>query len=213
MSSRDAILNRLREAQQPFTDIPPLTERRRMVPLDDLSPAALLERFMQEAAKLNCLVQAGPPAAITDQIIALIGEDRMILSSDLAHVPLPMLGAALDSRGIRISPDPTADGVRVGITGADAALAATGSLILSSGAGKPRAVSLLPDVHIAIITPAQILPDFETWTAQQGVASTSAYSSPANTVVISGPSKTADIAQELIQGAHGPRALHIFIVQ
>jgi L-lactate dehydrogenase complex protein LldG len=212
MSSRDAILNRLREAQQPFTDIPPLTERRRMVPLDDLSPAALLERFMQEAQKLNCLVQADAPAAVTDQIIALIGEDRMILSSDLAHVPLPMLGAALDSRGIRISPDPTADGVRVGITGADALLAGTGSLVVCSGAGKPRATSLLPDIHIAIVKASQMVADFETWSAQQKSSGHSAYRAPANTIVISGPSKTADIAQELIKGAHGPRVLHIFIV-
>ncbi len=211
-NTRDQILAQLRAAQQPFTDVPPFENPRAVVPITDHSPTALLALFVQEAEKLGCMVYQQPEAQSVAQILALIGDDKTILSWDFKHIPLPSLPQALTARGVTVAPNPTQDGVRVGITGVDALLAGTGSLVVCSRAGKPRATSLLPDVHIAVAQESQLVADFETWTAQQKLSSQSAYRAPANTVVISGPSKTADIAQELIKGAHGPRAVHVFIV-
>lgn len=211
-STREQILAKLRAAQQPFTDVPPFENPRAVVPITDHSPAALLALFVQEAEKLGCLVYQQPEAETVAQILTLIGDDKTILSWDFKHIPLASLPQALAAQGVTVAPDPTQDGVRVGITGADALLAGTGSLVVCSGAGKPRATSLLPDIHIAIVKASQMVADFETWSAQQKSSGHSAYRAPANTIVISGPSKTADIAQELIKGAHGPRVLHIFIV-
>ncbi len=147
----------------------------------------------------------------SNSLLALLGEDRRLLSWDLAHIPLPGLQAALDHAGIEIAAPEDAS-VRVGLTGADAALAATGSVILSSGPGKPRTVSLLPDVHIVVITAGQIVPNLETWAADRRAQGLDDFRQTSSVMIISGPSRTADIAMQLVLGAHGPAALHILIL-
>lgn len=210
-TSRDRIIGKLREAQQPFTDVAPIAERKSMVPLDDTSPAALLARFKDEAQKLGCYVYHLSEAETIARVLELIGTDKQVLAWDFRSIPLSGLSEALASAGISTAAYDDG-GVKVGITGADAALAATGSLVLSSGRGKHRTTSLLPDVHLAVIRPSQIRPDFESWISEQRTIGQPAFHVASNTVIISGPSKTADIAQELIKGAHGPRVVHIFIV-
>lgn len=87
----------------------------------------------------------------------------------------------------------------VGLSGADAALAETGSVVVSSGPGKSRLATLLPPVHLAIVPTSILTSDILTWTAaRQGQP-------VANTVLVSGPSKTADIEQTLAIGVHGPK--------
>ncbi|RXL64508.1 hypothetical protein EO238_33075, partial [Citrobacter sp. AAK_AS5] len=71
------------------------------------------------------------------------------------QIPLPGLAQALDAAGIAVAALDDSD-VTVGISGADAALAATGSLVLSSGSGRYRATTLLPTIHIAVIRESQI---------------------------------------------------------
>jgi L-lactate dehydrogenase complex protein LldG len=209
MSSRDSILGKLRVARQPFTDVPPVTERRLMVPEIE---GPLPDRFVEEAKILSCEVMrcAGPDEAL-DRLLALVGDDRRLLSWDFAYIPLPGLREALDRAGIEIAPPEDAS-VRVGVTGADAALASTGSLILTAGPGKPRAVSLLPDVHVAVITAAQIVPNLESWAAARRAQGLGDFRQISNVTIISGPSRTADIAMQLVLGAHGPAALHILIL-
>ena len=141
----------------------------------------------------------------------MIGEDTSVLSWSQENIPLSDLHNKLQKDGISVAKYD--DGlVRVGITGVSAALAGTGSLVVSSGEGRPRTASLLPDIHIAILTPDQIVSDFETWVQSQKGENFPAFTQSSNTVIISGPSKTADIAQELIKGAHGPRVIHIIIL-
>ena len=83
----------------------------------------------------------------------------------------------------------------------DAALAETGSLVVTSGAGKSRMATLLPPVHIAMLPESCLHMDLFTWTAaREGPL-------PANLTLISGPSKTADIEQTMAVGVHGPRRL------
>ena len=100
----------------------------------------------------------------------------------------------------------------MGITGVSAALAGTGSLVLESGNGRYRATSLLPDLHIALVTPKQILPDLDSWADAQRERDFAAFRESSNTVIVSGPSKTADIGHQLVKGAHGPRELHILVI-
>ena len=99
------------------------------------------------------------------------------------------------------------------ITGVSTALAATGSLVLESGAGRYRSSSLLPDLHIALMTPERLLPDLEGWQEAQQARGYPAFRESSNTVIVTGPSKTADIGQQLIKGAHGPREVHIFVLR
>jgi L-lactate dehydrogenase complex protein LldG len=86
----------------------------------------------------------------------------------------------------------------VGLSGADAALAETGSVLVCSGPGKSRLATLLPPVHVALVSTARLATDIFTWTAARQ------NTRPASMTLITGPSKTADIEQVLAVGVHGP---------
>ena len=213
MTSRDAILRKLKAARMPFGDVPPVETRRSMVPNVEAEPDALLARFVEEAQKLSCEVTVHERAGeALEHLLALIGADRCILSWDAAHIPLPGLLDALAAAAITIGA-PDDPSVRVGITGVDAALASTGTLVLSTGPGKPRTVSLLPEMHIAVLAAAQILPTLEDWAVQRRAAGLDDFRHDSSVLLISGPSRTADIAMQLVLGAHGPAALHVLIVR
>jgi L-lactate dehydrogenase complex protein LldG len=93
----------------------------------------------------------------------------------------------------------------IGLTSADAALAETGSVVVSSGPGRSRAASLLPPIHIVLIPTSKLLPDIFAWTAKRTGTLAS------QVVLISGPSKTADIEQTLVVGVHGPKRFIVII--
>lgn len=93
----------------------------------------------------------------------------------------------------------------VGLSGADAALAETGSVVVSSGPGKSRLATLLPPVHVALVSTAQLATDIFTWTAARQKIR------PASMTIITGPSKTADIEQVLAVGVHGPRRFVVIL--
>ncbi len=100
--------------------------------------------------------------------------------------------------------------IGVGLTGADAGLARTGSLVLLGSREQGRFASLMPPVHYALLRADLIYPDLAAWLAAPGVHDKIVASS--STVVITGPSRTADIAQTLTLGAHGPRELHVVLI-
>jgi L-lactate dehydrogenase complex protein LldG len=98
--------------------------------------------------------------------------------------------------------------IEVGVTGTRGAIAATGSLILWPDASEPRLMSLVPPVHIALVEADSIYPDLSTAMAKQEWSS----GMPTNALLISGPSKTADIEQTLAYGIHGPQQLIVLIL-
>ncbi|MFZ7124990.1 MAG: LutC/YkgG family protein [Desulfobacterales bacterium] len=95
-----------------------------------------------------------------------------------------------------------------GITSTVGAIAETGALVLWPDPGEPRTLSLVPPVHIAVVKADRIFDSFcelmqaDNWSAGM----------PANAVLISGPSKTADIEMTLAFGVHGPKRLVVFIL-
>lgn len=100
----------------------------------------------------------------------------------------------------------------VGVTGADLALAETGSLVLRSGAGRPRSTSLLPPYHVAVFDRTALIESL----AQLGVFleawQDSGPPDGAAVQIITGPSRTADIELTLTRGVHGPREVHAVFV-
>ena len=211
MSARDKILGKLRNAPKPFVEVQPIAERRHMIPPQDRSPGEQLQVFIAEAEAVGCFVYQLDENAALEQIMELIGGDRSVLSWDASQIPFDGLHEMLDTLGVTVA-RPDAGDVRVGISGVSAALAATGSLVLESGGGRSRSASLLPDVHIALMRAEQITPDLETWQAAQKAAGYPAFTQARSSTVITGPSKTADIAHQLVKGAHGPRELHVMIL-
>lgn len=215
MNSRARILGKLRErspARNPFSDAMPPVAYRPVVPLADTSPTSLYGLFVVEAKKAGCVLHETTTSEEALVIVMeLIGQDEAVSCWAPNHVPLPGLSEALDAASIRrVGPDAA---VRVGLTGVDAALAATGSVVVMSGNGRPRAVSLLPPVHIAVVTGNQIMPDLENWWAAQRAAGLELIRRNSNIVIITGPSRTADIGMQLIFGMHGPRELHLVLIQ
>lgn len=86
----------------------------------------------------------------------------------------------------------------IGLSLGEAALAETGSVLVSSGATRSRLTSLLPPVHLVLLPSSRITTDIFTWSANRDVVF------PASMTWISGPSKTADIEQTMATGVHGP---------
>lgn len=215
MSSRDRILKTLRANRPDFSahdSRAQAAERRDVAPVTDTAPAALLDLFTAQAEALQCIVTVcADEAAAIRALLDAIQPDTACMCWDFAAVPLPGLEAALSEAGIAVTHDPD-PALRVGITGAEAAIAATGSLVIASGPGKARAISLLPDRHIAVIRAGQIVPTMEAWGAALLVDGPGALNVASNWVLVSGASRTADIAMELVLGAHGPRELQIVIV-
>ena len=93
----------------------------------------------------------------------------------------------------------------LGITEADYLLPETGTIVLRSSAEKPRAVSLLPRIHLAIVRPDMLRPDMHQVFAE---AKESNY-----LVFITGPSRTADIELTTTLGVHGPKELFVWMLE
>ena len=97
----------------------------------------------------------------------------------------------------------------LGITGAIAGLAESGSVALSHGPGRPRMASLVPEIHVAVLNERDLFWTLSEWahTHPQAAGET------ANLVLVTGPSRTGDIEQVLNLGVHGPRHVHVVMIR
>ena len=190
----------------------------------------LLDLLMTRADPLNIQVQAfADRTTVTEAIVSLIlkttpewGPDKAVVS--WSHPLLASLGldAALSAVGVPLAI--VADHDRrwtrqqviqsyVGITSADYCVADTATLVMKTRPGEARSVSLVPSIHVAVIEGAQIIFDLEELYARlKNDLHTFGAGLGRCTTFISGPSKTADIELNMVHGAHGPRALHIFVI-
>jgi L-lactate dehydrogenase complex protein LldG len=210
-SSREKILARLRQNKIPFPEVAPVENYRHMAQVSNTSPAALCNLFVEEATKLACEVQVVETAEdALKRIMQLIGNEVRISSWDPALIPLPGLAEALAEAGVTCVGEDA--GVQIGLSGVNAALAATGSLVLCSGPGRFRGASLLPPTHIAFVAQEQIVSDLEAWFAQQRELGLDQLRRSSNVAIISGPSRTADIAMQPVMGMHGPGQVHIVLL-
>ncbi len=99
----------------------------------------------------------------------------------------------------------------IGVTGVDYAIAETGSCVVVARKGESRLVSLLPPIHVAVVTKGQVLPSLdELFTLRRADFIANGYERYMN--VITGPSRSADIEQTIVKGVHGPREVHLVMV-
>jgi L-lactate dehydrogenase complex protein LldG len=139
-------------------------------------------------------------------------------ASYLAEAGLPLQGCAwpslrdidFSSAGLDFALRAAQPDDAVGITGAFAALAETGTLMLVSAPETPSSVSLLPETHIALVAEHRVVPCMEdAWDLARR-----AYGHlPRAVNFVSGPSRTGDIEQKMVLGVHGPRRVHLIVVR
>lgn len=117
----------------------------------------------------------------------------------------------LDWAPLRVAFGPANDTDGIGLVLADGAAAETGTLLMMSGSDAPTALNFLPETLIAVLPLARLAGDYEgAWSVLRNA---SGNEFPTRTVNwISGPSRSADIEQRVLMGVHGPRNLHIILV-
>ncbi|WP_366653963.1 lactate utilization protein [Fodinicurvata sp. EGI_FJ10296] len=174
----------------------------------DLDQAGLMRLFEVQATE----------AAATVHHVAHWGDVAAEVAGYLSSLNLPAT--------VKVAPDPDLDAAgwqdttltvergrgeetdAVGVTGCFAAIAETGTLMMLSGPGRPTTLNFLPDTHIAIVARDRIVAGYEDgWDRMRAAGAV-----PRSVNFITGPSRTGDIEQKLQMGAHGPRRLHIIVV-
>ena len=178
-----------------------------------LDRAGQLDLFQAMAEELAATVERvegleAVPAAVAGYLKA------HNLPQSLRMAPEPVLeGLPWDTAPLlRIERGKAEAGDEVSLTGAFAAVAETGTLMLHSGAAQPTTLNFLPDTHIVMLRASQVVGPYEdAWDMVR--AKFGPGQLPRTVNFITGPSRTADIEQTIQVGAHGPRRLHIVIVE
>jgi L-lactate dehydrogenase complex protein LldG len=166
--------------------------------------------FRAEAERIFATVEivahaADIPARIADFLRAKNLPLRLRKGADAYLAALPWA-----STRIHLDAGPAQAADRVGLSHAFAGIAETGTLALVSGPDNPTTLNFLPETHIVVVEASSIVGDYETfWTNLRAAYGEGAM--PRTVNFITGPSRSADIEQTLLLGAHGPRALHIVI--
>jgi L-lactate dehydrogenase complex protein LldG len=168
------------------------------------------ERFLNEVKKLSGISQKLTSFDIDSFLKTLVAEQNIRKATvwNTPYLQQLQITNYLTSHGVElVSPNASKHDMALcdlGITEADYLLPETGTLILYSSAEKPRAVSLLPRVHLAIVRPEMLRPDMHQVFAE---AKEKNY-----LVFITGPSRTADIELTVTLGVHGPKNLYVWMV-
>ena len=230
-SSRQRILTSIRQSLSHAGHLP-AAERVSLRPEPLMEREALVERFSAELTAVGgmCVRECGGEAAVAERVVALARATGTadVLAWDQAVLPVPGLVEALRAAGLNVldgelpHEEPARAAVlaqlemcRVGLTGADAAFAETGTLALRSGPGRPRLASLSVALHIAVITPEQLWTSWAGWwqaaTATSAPGGAAWVAEASNLTLITGPSRTGDIEMTLTVGVHGPRQVHVIV--
>jgi L-lactate dehydrogenase complex protein LldG len=138
------------------------------------------------------------------------------LPAELVAAPDPGLDAmGWDTRPLlRIRRGKAEAGDAVSLTPCLAAIAETGTLMLVSGPETPTTLNFLPDTHIVAVRADQVVAGYEDgWDLVRARAGADLAAWPRTVNFITGPSRTGDIEQRIQLGAHGPRRLHVVLIE
>ena len=216
MSAREKILARIRKAQGRGVSRPSQAELEAVQTYLRAHPRGTLPRvegdlktrFRARAESMQSTTEeiermSEVPAAVARYLKANDVPLSGCVWPQLAHLDWKGAGLALEPRGAK-------DGDPVGVTGAFAAIAETGTLVLASGPDTPATASLLPETHVAVVSVGRVVAHMEqAW----DLAREELRELPRAINFVSGPSRTADIDQTIVLGAHGPYRVHVVLVR
>ena len=205
-NAKESILARIRAANANATEPPPVLHNYRE--RDERERATILEDFIDRLIDYKAIVTRTDdnhlPQAIAD---ACRQHDitRLVVPADLLATWIPDEVTALrDDPPLTLADLDTSSGV---LTGCAIAIAQTGTIILDGGASQGRrALSLVPDRHLCVVRAEQVVglvPEAIAWLEERKTHPIT---------LISGPSATSDIELSRVEGVHGPRTLHVFVV-
>ncbi|WP_011579716.1 MULTISPECIES: LutC/YkgG family protein [Chelativorans] len=222
MSGREAILNKVRAA---IGASPDDTARARIVkkrlakpPLGVIPARGQLPEkdrialFCQMAAKVSASVERVKKPGDVPKAVAAYLRSRNLPASVRMGVDERLEAMSWKSlKSLEVKHGPADADDEVGVSHAVAGVAETGTVVLHSGAANPTTVNFLPEHHIVVVDAKDIAGDLET--AFAGIRQTFGKGMMPRTVnLVTGPSRSGDIQQKLLLGAHGPRALHLIVV-
>lgn len=215
MSARERILARLRAAElgAPVTSPDVMAyyaQRPRLTPD---------ERLQQLCARLRASraeVMVAPPAEwarVAADALHRRGVRRLALNDgaraeELSAALLPGVETVRFGGAIERWKQEMFATIDAGFTPASAGIAATGALLLNHGGAQPRTLSLVPPISLVCIDARDLYDDLHHASSSQRWAD----DMPTNRVLVSSPSRTADIQQTLAYGAHGPRELIVVVI-
>ena len=167
----------------------------------------LLDRFQARAESLSSTVEMvadrqAAPAAVARYLATLQLGMQAVITPELADL-------AWAAQGLKVTAGAAVDADLVGISGCFCAIAETGTLLLLSGPETPATVSLLPETHIALVPVTRLVATMEDAFA---LLRTERGNVPRALNFISGPSRTGDIEQTIVLGAHGPCRVHLILM-
>jgi L-lactate dehydrogenase complex protein LldF len=200
------VRNPLNKEEKPYTHFSIKNKKETM---QHYLPEPLLsnkERFYQEATAVGGEVILCRFGNLVEAICEILAREMItsIQAWNKDHLPIGVLDQ-LQKEGISIieNSDPS---LRVGLTGSSGGIADSGTLIIPGGRGKPLSASLLPEIHLAVIEEKDIYSTLRDALHNPDLMNASA------TVLITGPSRTADIEMTLSIGMHGPKKLFVFLL-
>lgn len=214
--SRQAILDRIRSAAGPAPEGRRATVEAR---LSSPSPALVPDRAQADAGpglhkifrqRVEASAATYQEVATWADVAAAVADlvKQKNLPSTMAVAPDPRLDS-LDSHGLlSVHRGPALPTDLVGVAVADLGMAEIGALVLTSGPQTPTSLNFLPDMQIICLSRKDVIGGYEgVWThLRQRDAM------PRTVNLIAGPSRTGDIEQTIQMGAHGPRNVHVILV-
>lgn len=192
-SPRDEILHRVRAALRDVDPAGPLPAAPRVRPVEDL-----VGLFVERVEDYRATVTRCVPSELEATVASAVAGQGVVVPAGLG---LTVSGAVVDD-GLSAA---DLDDLDVVVTAARVAIAETGTIVLDHAADQGRrAISLVPDVHVCVVRADQVLAD---------VPDAIALLDPTRALTwISGPSATSDIELDRVEGVHGPRTLHVVLV-
>jgi L-lactate dehydrogenase complex protein LldG len=171
------------------------------------SAATLLDAFAERLRAVDGEVAVVPGvAAARDHIAGLCrasGGDIVATVEGIGYAP-PGAGSAADADAQRIAR--AASGVSVARLG----VAETGSVLLAPASRRDRLVAVLPPLHVVVLHATALCASLDAAAAQMGAL---LEGGGAYLTLVTGPSRTADIERVITVGAHGPRRLHVVVIE
>ncbi len=184
-----------------------------------LGPKARVDLFIREAERVNATVaRVSSVSGVPREVARFLAKNNLPMTLKIApgtsEAKVPWTEQTLLS-----VEEGRADGTEaVSVSRAFAGVAETGTLVLLSGPANPTTLNFLPPTHVVMISASEIAGDYEEiWSRLRasgggGDPDQEGRFMPRTVNWITGPSRTADIEQKLLLGAHGPQRLHIVIV-